>query len=142
MAIASAVHARSVVEYSESTVFHYQHSSISQLFIRIRAGETEHVSYFIKSVEAFVLSWLCKVPDFSRHGVICTALDCTPYPQKSKKGNGREQGTQMPPKLRYHVVRKTQKSTKKQKQSLSKKPKIRHFGLLLQQYSIIYNYLL
>lgn len=78
MAIASDVHARSVVEYSESALFHYQYSSISQLFIRIGAGETKNVGSFIKSVAAFVLSWLCKVPDYAHHGVIRTALDCTP----------------------------------------------------------------
>ena len=41
-------------------------------------------------------------------------FDQKPFlPKKSKKGNGREQGTQMPPKPRYHVVRKTKKRTKK-----------------------------
>ena len=78
MAIASDVQARSIVEYSESRVFHYQYSSISQMFIRISKGKTDNVLRFIKKAERFVRMWLHKVPDFAVGKVVRTALDCTP----------------------------------------------------------------
>jgi hypothetical protein len=78
MAIASDVNARSIVDYSESAVFHYQYSSISQMFIRIVNGTAANVLRFIKKAEAFVLQWMSKVSDFSVNGVVRTALDCTP----------------------------------------------------------------
>jgi hypothetical protein len=78
MAIASDVNARSIVDYSESAVFHYQYSSISQMFIRIVNGKAANVLRFIKKAEAFVLHWMSKVSDFSVKGVVRTALDCTP----------------------------------------------------------------
>jgi hypothetical protein len=78
MSVASDVYARSIVEYSESPVFHYQYSSISQMFIRIVKGKEANVLRFIKKTEAFVLQWMSKVPDFSVNGVVRTALDCTP----------------------------------------------------------------
>jgi hypothetical protein len=78
MSVASDVYARSIVEYSESPVFHYQYSSISQMFIRIVNGKQQNVLRFIKKSEAFVLQWMSKVSDFSANGVVRTALDCTP----------------------------------------------------------------
>lgn len=78
MSVASDVYARSIVEYSESRVFHYQYSSISQMFIRIVKCNASNVLPFIKKTESFVLQWMSKVPDFSSHGVVRTALDCTP----------------------------------------------------------------
>ena len=78
MSVASNVYARSIVDYSESPVFHYQYSSISQMFIRIVEGKQDNVLLFVEKAEAFVLQWLSKVPDFSVNGVVRTALDCTP----------------------------------------------------------------
>lgn len=78
MAIASDVHARSIVDYSESRVFHYQYSSISQMFIRITKGKAVNVVRFVSKAECFVLEWVSKVSDFASKGVVRTALDCTP----------------------------------------------------------------
>ncbi|MEY4926257.1 MAG: hypothetical protein RI894_693, partial [Bacteroidota bacterium] len=78
MAIASDVNARSIVDYSESAVFHYQYSSISQLFIRIIAGEEANVAKFMAAAAEFVRLWMSKVPDFAVNNVVRTALDCTP----------------------------------------------------------------
>ena len=78
MSVASDVYARSIVDYSESPVFHYQYSSISQMFIRIVNGKQDNVLRFVKKAEAFVLHWMSKVSDFSVNGVVRTAVDCTP----------------------------------------------------------------
>jgi hypothetical protein len=78
MSVASDVYARSIVDYSESPVFHYQYSSISQMFIRIVNGKAANVVRFVKKAESFVLQWMSQVSDFSANGVVRTALDCTP----------------------------------------------------------------
>jgi hypothetical protein len=78
MAIASDVQARSIVEYSESAVFQYQYSSISQMYIRIVAGEEANVLDFVEKTKRFVLSWMSKIPDFAVAGIVRVALDCTP----------------------------------------------------------------
>ena len=54
MAVASYTHARSVVEYSESPLYHYEYSSISQSFARLLASCNGDVGVFDKAAKVHV----------------------------------------------------------------------------------------
>jgi hypothetical protein len=72
MAVASYTGAKSVIEYSESPVFHYQHSSIGKLFERLLDSLEGKPERFALVVQEFVGSYRPIVP------LLRTQLDTTP----------------------------------------------------------------
>jgi hypothetical protein len=72
MSISSYTNAKSIVEYSESPVYHYQYSSISKLFARLLANVGNDTKKFEQQVQNFTKDF---VP---LQSLIRTQLDVLP----------------------------------------------------------------
>ncbi len=71
MSISSYTSAKSIVEYSESPLYHYQYSSIGKLFERLLTTIKDS-SKFEKQVQGFIKDYIPIEP------IICTQLDSFP----------------------------------------------------------------
>jgi hypothetical protein len=72
MAISSYPQANSIVEYSESPLYHYQYSSIGKLFARLLECVDKDTEQFLKQVQDFIR------PYVTNGSIIRTQLDCFP----------------------------------------------------------------
>jgi hypothetical protein len=72
MAIASYTGAKSVIEYSESPVFHYEHSSIGKLFERLLESLDGKPERFAGLIQEWVVPYRLNAP------LLRTQLDTTP----------------------------------------------------------------
>ena len=106
MSISSYTQAKSIVEYSESPLYHYQYSSISKLFARLLESAGKDTEQFSKQVQDFIRPY---VPD---EPIIRTQLDCFPvykplsytHPERSAvyKPNVKVEG-QKPVEIGYNI---------------------------------------
>jgi len=59
--ISSYSRAKSIVEYSESPLHHYQYSSISKLFARLLESVSKYTGQFSKQIQDFIRPYIpCK----------------------------------------------------------------------------------
>ena len=106
MAISSYTQAKSVVEYSESPLYHYQYSSISKLFARLLESVGKDTGQFLKQVQDFIRPYVPK------ESIIRTQLDSFPvykplsytHPERSTvyKPNVKVEG-QKPVEIGYNI---------------------------------------
>jgi hypothetical protein len=111
MSISSYTQAKSIVEYSESPLYHYQYSSIGKLFSRllksvVGSSQDKDTTKFSKQVQSFIR------PYVANEAIIRTQLDCFPvykplsytHPERSAvyKPNVKIEG-QKPVEIGYSI---------------------------------------
>ena len=106
MTISSYTQAKSIVEYSESPLYHYQYSSISKLFARLLLSVGKDTGQFSKQVQDFIRPYVPCGP------ILMVQLDCFPvykplsytHPERSAvyKPNVKIEG-QKPVEIGYNI---------------------------------------